>query len=576
MRDYAMVYEALKKDLSPHVRSRLPYGFAVRNQLRNFYKKLSPTGTISKDAAEKALIKFKAINESIADNFVWVSELPDDDRFMMYLKRYLTEATDYRWDDTTTNLCVSNAHKWVGVGPGASVGVDSSSFYTKLFDGDLTGTSAYILALYRAAIVDTGSWALAEKARSEKFGYSIVEGNKLFFAPKNAEIARTCCTEPLINMACQKIIGGFLEERLKMYFGISLSSQPEFNRTLCRIGSRNSTFGTIDLQSASDSISWSLIQQLFPANVVGWLSVARSPVATLPSGERVTLKMISTMGNGFTFPLQTMLFAAAVRAVYHMRGLPCVCPKSQFGVFGDDIIVARECYDDVVRYLSKLGFKVNVSKSFNTGPFRESCGSDFFNGVPVRSCYIQSLETTSDVYSAVNRLCKWSAIIGVSLPGTIALLRSWVRMRPIPYQESDDAGIKMPYFLAQNLGVKCRNYTKLTRVSKKKFTAETPQEAVELGYRDYNHDGWLTTYLGGYALTGVRKLPRGSDPDGTYDAECIRGSHGRAYSALRDPIGVPGRYHVARSSVPSWDWHGLHADGVSHDAWESVMVDCLT
>jgi len=561
MRDYAMIYGALKRDLGPFVRMRGPHGFALRAQLRSFYKKLSPTGNISESAMKLAQEKFLSINHSISDTFQFESESDIDDRFFNNLKRYIRESTDYLWDERSINLDVSEAYRWIGVGPGASSGVNSESFYTKLFDGDLTGTSPYLLALYRAAICETGAWADAEKARSNRFGYTIVEGNKLFFVPKTAEVARTCCTEPLLNMMIQKVIGGFLEHRLERFFGIRLDTQPDYNRELCRIGSLNGSFGTIDLRSASDSISWALIQKLFPANVVGWLSVSRSPFTTLPNGEKVKLKMISTMGNGFTFPLQTLLFAAVVRAVYHEHGLPCSCPRTEFGVFGDDIIVARECYDDVIRYLTKLGFQVNADKSFNTGPFRESCGHDYYEGTFVRPVYIQSLETTSAVYSALNRLIRWSAVHGFDLSCTVTLLRGMVRFRPIPYQESDDAGIKVPFFVAQCLGHKGRVYQKLTKIVRQKDVAESPEDVDRLGYRDFNHDGWLTTYLGGFARTGVRKLHGGScDPSPS------------GFFTLRDKPGDSGRYRVASCTVPYWDWHGLHADGVSHSDWEATVT----
>lgn len=569
MRDYAMIYKLLCEDLRPLVKLRSHTGFAARQQLRNFYKKLSPTRTISKEASDLALKKFKSINESISLKFEFGSENDRDSVFWMYLKRYISESLEPLWSDDAENLDVLTAVKWIGLGPGSSVGVNSESFYTKLFDGHLTATDPYCLALYRAIICETGAWAMAEKARSEKFGLDVVKGNTLFFVPKNSEVARTCCTEPVINMALQKAIGGYIERRLAKFFGISLDTQPDFNRALCRQGSLNGSFGTIDLKSASDSISWDLVQQLFPANVVSWLQVARSPSSRLPDGSWVDLKMISTMGNGFTFPLQTLLFAAVVRSVYHLYGLPCKCPRTQFGVFGDDIIVARECYDDVIRYLTKLGFQVNADKSFNTGPFRESCGHDYYSGAPVRSVYISSLETTSDVYSAINRLVRWSTVQGIDIPLTVKYLIGLVRMRPIPYQESDDAGIKVPLHLSRSLGALGNNYQKLMRITKKRSTAETPEQAFKLGYKDFNPDGWLVTCVGGYARSGASGSNGGAPLKGALEIS-------NGFLTLRDPPDSVGRYRVTRGRVPFWDFHGYHADGVRHSEWDTTMSGYLT
>lgn len=158
--------------------------------------------------------------------------------------------------------------------------------------------------------------------------------------------------------------------------------------------------------------------------------------------------MVSSMGNAFTFPLQTLLFSSLVYGVYRALGIPFERPYRQslgnFAVFGDDIIIVRKAYNLVSRMLSLCGFSVNVNKSFNEGFFRESCGGDFWCGHNVRGVYIESLKRLSDVYSAINRLNVWSAKWGVALPRTIQFLMKGVRLLPIPFHEMDTGGIKVP------------------------------------------------------------------------------------------------------------------------------------
>jgi len=253
-------------------------------------------------------------------------------------------------------------------------------------------------------------------------------------------------------MFYQKGVQGALELRLREVVGIDFTNQPDENSELARIGSLNGRFGTIDLKSASDSLSMSLMREILPSRAFSVLNSFRSPRTTLPSGETIDLHMISSMGNAYTFPLQTILFTAIVYAVYSVYGIHPVHfrgrqhGESNFAVFGDDIIVLKGCYDLTVRMLEVFGFRVNIDKSFNQGPFRESCGSDFSSGLNVRGVYIKHLRDANDYYSAINRLNRWSARHGVLLLNLVGYLQSMVRFLPIPADEDYSAGIKVPLF----------------------------------------------------------------------------------------------------------------------------------
>jgi hypothetical protein len=158
--------------------------------------------------------------------------------------------------------------------------------------------------------------------------------------------------------------------------------------------------------------------------------------------------MISSMGNAYTFPLQTIFFTSLVYGAYRALSVPFDRPfrhsLGNFAVFGDDIICVSEAYDLLTRLLSQCGFGVNVDKSFNTGLFRESCGHDYYHGYNVRGVYIKTLKTSSDCYSAINRLNRWSALWEVPLPTVIHSLLKGSRLLPVPFDEMDDCGIKVP------------------------------------------------------------------------------------------------------------------------------------
>lgn len=337
-------------------------------------------------------------------------------------------------------------------GPGASVAGRGGDFYTKMFSSELTTTGLPLYAEYRSNVSGLASWSEAERFRFTACnGPRLVEGNRLSCVPKNIDISRTICTEPTLNMWYQLGLGNVLRERLRSFFGIDLRFVADVNRHMARLGSMDMdgkrSFSTIDLESASDSISLTLIDQLFPQWFSEILKYLRSPVSRLPDGSALTLNMVSTMGNGFTFPLQTLLFSAVVSAVYAQMGISQMRANSEkpnWSVFGDDIIVRSDAFDRVVHVLELFGFRVNVEKSFNRGPFRESCGCDYFKGHNVRGVYLKHLSTAQDTYVAFNKLVRWSARVGISIDSTLQYLLKKAPFLGVPFWESDDAGFKVP------------------------------------------------------------------------------------------------------------------------------------
>lgn len=181
----------------------------------------------------------------------------------------------------------------------------------------------------------------------------------------------------------------------------------------------------------------------------------RSTHSKVPnSGQPVELHMVSTMGNGYTFSLQTILFSAIVRAAFSVAGMATVNPRGNcwgnWGVNGDDIIVPAGLVTRLtVRCLQLLGFTTNTAKTFVEGPFRESCGGDYFEGRNLRGVYIKSLEKPQDIYAAINQLNLFSTRTGVSMPRAVQYLASKVKCRYVPCHEADDSGIRVPFSIVR-------------------------------------------------------------------------------------------------------------------------------
>jgi hypothetical protein len=413
---------------------------------KSLLKKLQKTNSTESD--RRALAKFLAINIKCEK---WSLVLKDswDEVLWGELRRSLHDF--FHPNGVPIFDSITDFFHHGRVGPGSSIGALGGDFYTKMFSSPLTTTRSSLYLAYKNYIKNFPEWSNAEFIRQQTYGEAhVVEGNRLRFVPKDDKISRTICVEPSLNMFVQLGAGHIIERRLLSAYGINLADQPFKNRELARQGSLGHGLITCDLSSASDSLSLSMLRACLPKHVMGSLEWLRSPVSETTEGQ-VKLNMVSTMGNGYTFPLQTALFASIVVAAFRARGLKPRYPRGgdfgNFGVFGDDIICPDQIWPDVRRLLDLCGFDINYNKTFVEGPFRESCGNDFYRGHNLRGVYVKRLTTQQDRVSVINQLNLFSTRTGIRLPKAVQYLLRSVEWLPVPRGENDVSGIKVPYSL---------------------------------------------------------------------------------------------------------------------------------
>jgi len=580
------LYQALKQDLAPVIDTTLPgwapdstpiqvQAYCLKESLvKKFMKDDKPSASACLAAREK----FLRVNTRCAD-WSYAPVTSWDEEIMGGIKQAIHEFYFAKEQPILGDyLEIFSRGK---AGPGASINARGEDFYTKVFDSPLSHTGQ-LHDLWTRCTNLSASWSEAEDARATCHGFTATEISQYSFVNKNVTVARGICTEPTINMWFQLGAGKLITERLSHHWGIciektdastveynrctkSLSAQPErapqheANRVLARVGSSTGRLATLDLESASDSISLKMLRWLLPRTFLSVLETLRCSSTQLPTGEVVGLNMVSTMGNGYTFPLQTMIFTAVVVAVYRYFGIPFVSrgpvESRTLGVFGDDIIVDTSVQRHVVRALELLGFVVNRDKSFVEGPFRESCGADFFNGIPVRGVYIQKLRTLQDLFSAINRLNRWTARTGICLPNLVGLLLGEIRNPSrfiVPFDEGDDAGIHAPpeYGCGRNA---------LNRIGQRSYRAHVPVQ-------------WSFIIIGGSCWTYKSQKRRRLNPMGTLIASvqgCIRG-----YCVmLRQSVT---QYTTKRKMTPRWGYfpprplENLFGDS----GYRSVVASC--
>lgn len=229
---------------------------------------------------------------------------------------------------------------------------------------------------------------------------------KLSAVPKTITKPRLIAVESVSNQWCQQSILDFFCTRVEDTFLRSFLSfkRQELNGNLARRASRDQSHATIDLSNASDRVSCWHVERLFRRSS-GLLHSMRSSRAAWVRQDICRyvpryhyLRKYSTMGNATTFPVQSLFFLVAAIACelyaskrrVNYREITFLTGR-QIRVFGDDIIVPNTASGLLVELLQYLGLKVNDSKTFEHGMFKESCGVDAFNGQDVTTVNVMDV-----------------------------------------------------------------------------------------------------------------------------------------------------------------------------------------
>lgn len=249
--------------------------------------------------------------------------------------------------------------------------------------------------------------------------YRVVRGNVMFTVPKNSDIDRVACKEPDVNTFLQKSVGDYFRLRLRRRAGINLNDQ-SINQGLAQRAVAEDLC-TVDLSAASDSVTRALVHILLPTEWATYLDDIRSK-ETLIGEEWHENEMFSSMGNGFTFELESLLFYSLARSVAYHGGF-----KGRISVYGDDIIIPNKAFKLLKAVFGFVGLIVNSDKShFSPSLFRESCGGHYYDGLCVKPFYVKEpISSIPRLIHFLNNLRRWS--IGHKGDGT-ALYLFWKKL----------------------------------------------------------------------------------------------------------------------------------------------------
>lgn len=283
--------------------------------------------------------------------------------------------------------------------------------------------------------------------------------SKLVAVPKDQRGPRLICAEPIAHQWMQQSIWSWLEERVeRTTIGRSLtfrSQERSRNGALQSSLTRNTC--TVDLSSASDRVSCRLVEYIFQGSeILDGLHAVRTRAMSQEISRvhpRVTkLKKFTTQGSSLTFPVQSIIFT--ILSVFALRVSEGRTDdwfswKEDFDrviVYGDDLIVPSHAYEDLKLVLHECGLKVNSTKSFVKGFFRESCGMDAYMGIDITPKYL--LETYTGTPESTESLMEcannfhfggyWHAALSV-----ISLIpQQEVKLMPVVSDSSGHLGLR--------------------------------------------------------------------------------------------------------------------------------------
>lgn len=343
-------------------------------------------------------------------------------------------------------------------GPGATTSISGGGFTLsdKILEFPIRVTESALPYLKNEIETDP-HWALALGIPAEgpftllAGCFEIEECGEVICVPKNAKTHRTIITGTTGNVFLQLCVGDHMKRRLRRV-GVNLYDQTH-NQKLARLGSRTGHLATVDMKAASDTIAYWLVFALLPPPWFELLDSLRNKGYVLDK-EKFLFNKFSSMGNGFTFELESLIFWALAQSILDITNTEW----KHASIYGDDIIIPSESFDYFIEVCEAFGFTVNPDKTHISSPFRESCGRHYYLGRDVSPIYQREVlgakSKLTAIYRLANRItrialrrggfCMFDPVLASSF---LAAIHECEYRHFVPIESESDDGLAVPVAL---------------------------------------------------------------------------------------------------------------------------------
>jgi hypothetical protein len=469
--------------------SHQPYSLKTTRQITDLFKKFSFSQDLRTpiELRDDSIKKFMD-NQARLLNF----EVPRDDPKLRAIifgaKGY---ANQILGDFSNLEIC-----ERASFGKKSSVGIPMrKACEGERYEAPITGSSAHIEWFDKYY----GTWnrpaleyAKSRAALLKEPLYRLVDTLEAVLVDKTWKSLRMIMPNTTIGTLYSSGLGRTIEDRLRN-FGYDIKHLQPVHGELAKFGSLTGSLVTADQSMASDNITVQLIDEILPFRWASALKFGRIEGLSL-YGNRLASPTFATMGIGFTFPLQTLVFLCLLLAIRDHCKLD---EQTVISVFGDDLVYDVRMHSSVLEYFPLLGLVINVDKTFADGSFRESCGYDYYRGVDVRPFHLGRAtgqtagrrRAEAYLYTALNGLLRrWNVY---EIPSTLDYLVGEIRRirgddpLVVPDDYPDTSGVKASPWIAHLLGLTVRWKRGRDGILTFRYLAFEPETKVERRHDPY-------------------------------------------------------------------------------------------
>jgi hypothetical protein len=416
-------------------------------------------------AALEAFLADEAVNSETNDRLLSIPTEGDVAQVLQLARRKIAEILGRFDEKEFWNSWRFGPHSTLSVGRHDANPANKMCIERPTVPARAWGLAAELLSMHPLWATAQGGITEVIKCVDLRSALTVCEWDLWTSVRKNAETDRGIGIPTDMGVVLQLAIGRMMRKRLYAA-GINLNDQ-SFNQRAACIGSRDGSRTTVDVKSASQSVTTGLVYNLIGSQShrdldPRWylaMDATRAPYTKIDEKQHKGLhpnELFSAMGNGYTFELESMIFYALAWACCSYLAVD----TDVVSVYGDDIILPGDSRvsDLFQRAFSWCGFRINADKSFGLNSeadahgnrFRESCGKHFLNGRDVTPFYVDGpLTQPQNVVLCYNNLIRWAREGVFSRDGRVLEVAVWLlghlgdgyRNCRIPYGEENDGCI---------------------------------------------------------------------------------------------------------------------------------------
>jgi hypothetical protein len=218
------------------------------------------------------------------------------------------------------------------------------------------------------------------------------------FVPKTYGKPRGICIEELETQFLQQAVKNAMYDRIQNHpitKGFVNFDDQSINGCLAKDASGSGRYATLDMSSASDRVSRTLVRYLFhdcPEMREALMALSTRTInlvkGLIDFPTEMPCEKFAPMGSAVCFPVMALVHFVLIKAILSLADLPRDLTREVY-VYGDDIIVRTECVQAIYDYLPLFGMKFNAEKSYRSSWFRESCGVHAYKGVVITPAYFK-------------------------------------------------------------------------------------------------------------------------------------------------------------------------------------------